>query len=290
MDFFGPMIVSFLLLIIFNSLAGVEAQGFSFCGDYNTTRSSYRRNLDSVLSSLPADIAGAGFFSSSAGQDPDRVTATALCRADVQSGDCRDCVGNATSELVAACPFNGEAISYRNLCVVRFSNRSIAGALAVSPGILLRNNENASDAQRFSRDLGSLLDDLRALAAGGGPLLKAAAGNRTTGPGNATVYALVQCTPDISAGDCDLCLLNATQRIPAFAPVGFRALFPSCNLRYEATPFFNLSRIQEVETLSVSPSQSPAGAPPPPSSPSPTPTQLTPGPQTGAPPPPPPGL
>ncbi|GKV19240.1 hypothetical protein SLEP1_g29527 [Rubroshorea leprosula] len=55
-----------------------------------------------------------------------------------------------------------------------------------------------------------------------------------------TIYALEQCTPELSQKGCGDCLLTAILKIPQVASrkIGCRILQPSCNLRYETIPFF----------------------------------------------------
>lgn len=54
-----------------------------------------------------------------------------------------------------------------------------------------------------------------------------------------TMYTLGQCTPDLTAIDCDQCLKIAIGRLPISQ--GGRVLQPSCNVRYEIYPFFNIA-------------------------------------------------
>ena len=53
------------------------------------------------------------------------------------------------------------------------------------------------------------------------------------------VYSLVQCTPDLSAGQCDQCLLGVMDYLLSCCSTrqGARVLFPSCSFRYEFYPF-----------------------------------------------------
>ena len=55
-----------------------------------------------------------------------------------------------------------------------------------------------------------------------------------------TLYALVQCTPDLSPDNCSICLKTATTKILAvyYFSQGARLLSCSCYLRYEFYPFY----------------------------------------------------
>ncbi|KAI5421263.1 hypothetical protein KIW84_044914 [Lathyrus oleraceus] len=68
-----------------------------------------------------------------------------------------------------------------------------------------------------------------------------------------TVYALVQCTRDLSANDCSKCLQSAIGDIPGccYASIGARVWSRSCYLRYEFYPFY----LGETESTSSSTNQ-----------------------------------
>ncbi|GKV37359.1 hypothetical protein SLEP1_g45401 [Rubroshorea leprosula] len=99
---------------------------------------------------------------------------------------------------------------------------------------------NASDVDGFNRALRPLLTNLSSRAAAGGPLFKYAADNTTSPSFPSAIYALEQCTPDISQTDCSSCLALAMGKIDfvCYGKIGCSVLQPSCNLRYETRPFF----------------------------------------------------
>lgn len=57
---------------------------------------------------------------------------------------------------------------------------------------------------------------------------------------NISSYIRVDCTPDLSGADCGRCLRRARTYIPT-GRQGGRAFNPSCSVRYEFNPFFNLT-------------------------------------------------
>ncbi|XP_071707088.1 cysteine-rich receptor-like protein kinase 44 [Rutidosis leptorrhynchoides] len=105
----------------------------------------------------------------------------------------------------------------------------------------MANSQNTSDVKQFNEDLKPLMDKLRVEAAGGGSLRKFASGN-TSGPGFSTIYALVQCTPNLAQLQCSNCLGSAINEITNnffYGKIGGRVLAPICNFRYETYEFFN---------------------------------------------------
>uniref|UniRef100_A0A803NCR9 Gnk2-homologous domain-containing protein n=1 Tax=Chenopodium quinoa TaxID=63459 RepID=A0A803NCR9_CHEQI len=51
------------------------------------------------------------------------------------------------------------------------------------------------------------------------------------------LYALEQCTPDLTPNECSQCLTRAITQLSVMQ--GSRVLQPSCNVRYEIYPFYN---------------------------------------------------
>ncbi|EPS60084.1 hypothetical protein M569_14721 [Genlisea aurea] len=251
----GFLFVIWFAIFLMNrrSFVFIEAQEASqLCynfGNY-TAGSVYKRNLDSLLSSLPEGIGISRFFNSSAGQDPDSAFADALCRPDIQLEDCRSCIRNATGEILSSCALMKQAVVWLENCSVRISNVSTTFGVIYNTAITgSYNSTYAYSSQQFTYVMMQLLDDLFAQAAAGGPLMKVAAGDRA-GPASQTIYSMVQCTPDLSEDDCRKCLSRSDSMIPrSTPPIGLNYFTWSCRLRYETYQFYNLSRIQEVEAL-----------------------------------------
>ncbi|KZV53291.1 hypothetical protein F511_07585 [Dorcoceras hygrometricum] len=252
----------FVVFIITNILGFVSSQTHFCYPDNNYTRNSaYESNLNTLLSSLSPNVDSFGFYNASSGQNPDQVNAMVLCRADIQPDSCRSCVTTVTSQLVQLCPNQKKAVFWNESCTVRYSNTPIYGVLDMKPRILVRNTQNFSDPERYSADLRQLLDDLRKSAVAGGSLLKVA-GNSRTAPDFQVVYGLMQCTPDLSAENCDACLVEAGKNINGFpaGSRGVRILMPSCNIRYELSSFYDGTTLQErIRAAAAPPSSPPAG-------------------------------
>ncbi|GER52983.1 cysteine-rich receptor-like protein kinase [Striga asiatica] len=242
----------------------------SFCydnGNY-TVNSTYATNLNAVLSSIPDNIdVASGFYNASAGRAPDRAYATALCRGDVQPEICRGCIRNLTADLLAACPYQRQAIEWAELCIciLRYSNETLTGTPPQFwPSHLFWNTQNATNPARFMEDLRALLDGLRDRAAAGGPRRKVAAANVTYNDFQ-DIFALVQCSPDLTADDCSSCLIGAAGEIPTCCDrrVGGGVLLSSCTIRYETYPFYNMTRLRELESAPPAPAPLPPPPPPP---------------------------
>ena len=135
-----------------------------------------------------------------------------------------------------------EAIGGLDDCMVRYANRSIFNLLEEGPYFWVYDDRvNVSDVVGFNQSRMTLLDRLRDEAAAGDSRYKNATG-QIAAPNFQTIYALVQCTPDLSASECRDCLYNASGLIPQCnARQGGRVIYPSCNFRYEIDRFYDPS-------------------------------------------------
>ncbi|GLU23238.1 hypothetical protein SLE2022_392610 [Rubroshorea leprosula] len=220
-----------------------------------TANSNYKRNLDLLFSSFPETSGnGYGFYNLSVGQKPDQVNAIALCRGDIDSYSCLGCIQFCMSNLQRNCSNRKEAIIRDDLCVLRYSNRSIFGKLETSPSFYIWNTQNVTNVGAFNNSLYTLLHNLRNIAASGGSLRKFAADTTDA------IYALVQCTPDLSQLQCSSCLSDAIARILdcCYGKIRGRVIMPSCNIRFDSQLFNN-----PPPPLPEGPPEPPPAPPPP---------------------------
>jgi hypothetical protein len=253
-----PKMTSFKFLIFLSSLfvisllslaSGYEAAptyNFNFCsGTAFTDNSTYQSNLDLVLFSLSSNATlVTGFSNASAGE----VSGLFLCRGDVNTSVCQDCIAYAAKEIKQRCPLQFGDIIWYDECLLRYSNFSIFSTINYGPGQPLPNLQSIQEAERdsFIGLVDSTLDSLATLAS-----------NSVTGKKFATkevefnsslaapqkLYSLVQCTPDLSVSDCYKCLRVAivNQSSCCDGRQGRRVLLPSCNIIYEVSPFYNVT-------------------------------------------------
>ncbi|XP_022720553.1 putative receptor-like protein kinase At4g00960 [Durio zibethinus] len=209
-------------------------------GNY-TANSTYQANLNSIVSQFSSLTEfNYGFFNLSAGVSPDNVNVIALCRGDLNQSQCNSCLNYTATELEQFCPSNKEATAWSELCLVRYANRDMYGMLENDPRTCAYNPANASNPDQFNQALSELLNNLSSEAAAGGPLRKYAAGKATAG-NLQTVYATVQCTPDLEEINCTTCLNFAMSELQkcCYGRIGCRVLRPNCVLRFESNPFYN---------------------------------------------------
>ncbi|CAH1448350.1 unnamed protein product [Lactuca virosa] len=235
-----------LLLLQFLCLAAGQLNYFPIfrCrDDGNFTRNStYEANLKTAFASLSATAAtGYGFYNTSAGVSPNAVTAIALCRGDVGSETCRDCIRNSIVLLRQNCANQLEALIWSSSCSVRYSNRTYTSVVDVRPNARVSSSINASDIDVFDKALRNLEGRLRVEAAGGNSLRKFATGDVGFGPDSSKIYALMQCSPDLSSFDCNSCLSVVYRESQGCCDgeIDVGVFYPSCCVRYSNVSFFN---------------------------------------------------
>ncbi|KAK9681637.1 hypothetical protein RND81_10G016900 [Saponaria officinalis] len=232
----------FTLMSIIPKSSSTPAYLVNVCS--NTTlfasKSRYQTNLNTLFDYLSSNATNPnGYHAATAGNGTnDVVYGHFLCRGDQSPGSCQDCVSTATTTDLPKtyCPNSKVAIIWYDECMVRYSNVSFFGVLSQNEGYTLYNTQNITgNSSQFMDVMGNMMNDMVIRAINGGP--KKFATNYTTYSSLVGIYGLEQCTPDISASDCDQCLVTAIQTLPISK--GGRVLGSSCNARFEVYPFFN---------------------------------------------------
>ncbi|MFQ6647988.1 hypothetical protein Gotur_020696 [Gossypium turneri] len=225
-----------------------------FCSDNSgnfTRNSTYKTNLDRLLSSFTLNTSNEnGFYNFSSGQGSNIANALALCRGDVNSSDCFTCINNANDELRNRCPYQREAIIWYDYCMFRYTNRTILGVAETSPRFYMWNLNNVTNVDAFNQAVSSLMDNLTNIASTGTSIGKFATGSERIP--FLTIYALVQCTPDLEDTVCKSCMSQAIGEIPNYCDrkQGCRVYMPSCNFRFEIERFYNLTAADTAATPS----------------------------------------
>nr|GMD93009.1 cysteine-rich receptor-like protein kinase 25 [Ipomoea batatas] len=192
-----------------------------------TPNSTYKTNLHSLLSNLYSNATiDNGFYHTTV----DTVHGMFLCRGDVSTDVCGDCVGYAGKRILDLCPNETTAIIWYDNCMLRYSEKSMLGILDESASLAWRNDDNDTQPIAYMKLVGNLLDQIISRASNGsGKKFVVLEANFSPFE---RVYALGQCTPDLSNVDCQICFRNVIAMLPrcCYGAVGARAVFPSCNV------------------------------------------------------------
>ncbi|KAK3431902.1 hypothetical protein EUGRSUZ_E03027 [Eucalyptus grandis] len=251
-----PSVLLYLLMLPFN-LSNAE-----YC--YNTSNftaaSTYTKNRELVLSSLPSDVASnGGFYSGKVGNSSDVVYVLSFCRGDSSNDSCFKCLSSAAEDLMIKCPNQKAAVTWGTgepPCIIRYADGPMYGKKLIFPTLKLPNVDNITmDQNQFDPIWRNFTDELATSASMGTSELKFAAG-RTVLPNFQTMFALSQCSPDLSQIDCQSCLwecINDYQDCCHGRRGGFVGK-PSCIFRWDLYPFF------ESDSINLLPSPPPPTA------------------------------
>ncbi|MCH93817.1 cysteine-rich receptor-like protein kinase, partial [Trifolium medium] len=232
---------------------------YQVCSTNKTTaNSTYKSNLGTLFSSLSSNSTKE-FYNTTVPRRTSSNTVYGLymCRGDVSSSLCQQCVTNATQKLStdSDCSLSKQAVIWYDECMVRYNNTSFFSTMATRPGAFLMNTANITNQESFMRLLFDTMNKTADKAANSSVGAKKYATKEASISGFQTLYSLAQCTEDLSQQDCRTCLSDAIQLLPRCCEgkQGGRVLLPSCNIRYELYPFYR--------NLAPSPSPSPSAAP-----------------------------
>ncbi|XP_058072873.1 cysteine-rich receptor-like protein kinase 10 isoform X2 [Magnolia sinica] len=206
-----------------------------------TTNSPFETNLKTLFPSLSKSALSTGFSNDSLGDDPDRVYGLVLCRGDVDGSTCESCLDPAIQEIQEVCSNKKSGIIWFQDCMIRYSNQDFFGTIDVRSRTLLWNVNNRSEADNPRID-GRVLVDRLASEASSSPLMFAT-GNKTYENGE-TRYGMVQCTRDLSPGNCISCLAELSKGLEdcCGGKRQWRILAGSCNIRYDAYNFIETAK------------------------------------------------
>lgn len=213
-----------------------------------TPNSTFQTHLTTLFSSLSSKASNnVQFFNNTVtGTNPsDTVYGLFMCRGDIPSDLCNNCVGNATQRLSTHpdCSSSIEAVVYYDECIVRYSNLSFFGTadMEVSSGYVLASPINMTNQESFKRLVYVSLNETADEAMSSGSDGKKFATKETDIDIFQKLYCLAQCTPDLSPRDCRSCLnslINSDLPRCCAGRQGGRVLYPNCVIRFEIYPFY----------------------------------------------------
>ncbi|KAH1152122.1 hypothetical protein GYH30_045560 [Glycine max] len=209
------------------------------CPTNVTADSTFQIYLSNLLSYLASNATnGKKYYK----DNVETVYGLFMCRGDLPSQLCQQCVLNATHRISSVCNSLQEGIIWYSHCMLRYSNRNFFSEVEESPNFDMLNLTSSSTSIIPGQDYFTftLSDTIVKLAKDAGDAADKYVTKSLKLTGSQTLYTLVQCTQDLSSEGCRTCLKDINGKIPWFrlGSVGGRVLYPSCNLRFELFPFY----------------------------------------------------
>lgn len=193
-------------------------------------------NLNNLLADLKSSAVPTGFYNTTLGKIPDQIYGLALCRGDLATPgpDCSGCLDAAASGIAGDCANKTEGIIWKEKCLVRYSNKNFFGVVDDYVQILCNLDQISEDVHDATVAMASRLIGVAANSSS----MFAANDSQSR-------YVLLQCTRDLSSGNCKSCLERGMNHVTnkCKQTKGWRYLSGSCTIRYEVYSFFNTSVI-----------------------------------------------
>ncbi|MCL7040859.1 hypothetical protein MKW94_025477, partial [Papaver nudicaule] len=225
---------------------------FHICSGANITTSTYRSNLNLVLSSLTNSfnktIIRNGYYNETIGRKPDTAYGNYQCRGDISLEECRDTLDLATKEVLRRCPNSTEAvITYKEIVALKFSDQSFFSIMRDYPSFPLPNAVSVTNPDEFNPGFDRLTDYILDKVASNGVSSSSSSTNKNLYAigsidvsRSQKIYGLAQCSADLSVNNCTQCLRDKMDELRKWfsGRVGGRVICWSCYFRYETYRFY----------------------------------------------------
>ncbi|KAF9611275.1 hypothetical protein IFM89_028699 [Coptis chinensis] len=238
------------LLLLHTRSAKADNHFYRICQNTTTytNNSAFESNLNKLLKSLPSETSFSdNYYNTSAGEDPsNQVFGLTLCRGDINSTVCNNCIEDSTQEIKKQCPNAKDATIFYQFCQVRYSSKDFFTQMGYDGKYSSWNtrDQNMLNPDTFAKPLRDLLTTLLNQAIND-PSNSMFASGEVSVTGDGTLYGLVQCTRDLSKESCKTCLERGREELFAdfslYNHSGGILLAQSCNLRYELYRFYQVS-------------------------------------------------
>ncbi|CAN8246285.1 unnamed protein product [Cochlearia groenlandica] len=216
------------------------------CGDETFSPSTtYGEDLETLLTSLASNVTSKhGFHNASLGG----VYSLSLCRKGYEAQFCRRCVDRVSRNLLTQCQGKTEAYHWDSdtdtnvSCLVRYSNNPTFGKLKLDPlDNIPHSNLASTNLTRFTEEFSAMANGTVEVAskADESSVLKYYGVSSAAFTDFPEVYMLMQCTPDLSSGDCNHCLKENVRynQENNWGRTGSTISRPSCFFRWDLYPF-----------------------------------------------------
>ncbi|CAN1783648.1 Cysteine-rich receptor-like protein kinase 8 [Linum perenne] len=205
-----------------------------------TSGSPFQLNLNLTLASLAANASLYGYFTTSFGQSPDMVYGLVKCSGYTPRDDCQACASFMSTKIIQICLNQKQGSIYTDECSLQYSDWNFFSTMDSNPVVYQYSSKNATDFVLLESNLEKLLKSLAPSAAASASRIYY---GMTPYMEGINIYAMMQCSKDISGSDCLTCLQNITASymlsLNPWKSEGGGLVASSCNLRFDTFQFFS---------------------------------------------------
>lgn len=219
-------------------------------GGRYTANSTFAASLQQVAKTLPTNASTSPLHFATAAVAGE-LYALALCRGDLSADTCNLYVGMAFGDAQQVCPEDTDVAMYYDACHIRFSGEDFLAAMNNSKVVVtssVSQKLGAAVAGRFYRVVADLLNATVDYAVANSTTRFATGDVGVVGgqfdddDSFSKIYALAQCTPDMTPAQCRACLAPAmaemTRQVFPTNSRGGRVVGERCGLRFEVFSFY----------------------------------------------------
>ncbi|XP_071700440.1 cysteine-rich receptor-like protein kinase 2 [Rutidosis leptorrhynchoides] len=202
-------------------------------------------NLNTTLSGLRRQLTTQRYATVRTLFNGEPVWGHAQCRGYLSLPDCLNCFDYAVDQIKVCGAGNGATAIFTD-CEVRYENRNFATEVAGYRGVTIC--DKVPETTEFQKAGKKLLLDLQIATPKTSDFY--ALSTRQVANGNATIYAIAQCNPNITQSVCSKCLKMRSDSLHDCLPaISGRATGDGCFMRYSRTPFFRQNQTTDISSL-----------------------------------------
>ncbi|XP_019057215.1 PREDICTED: putative cysteine-rich receptor-like protein kinase 35 isoform X2 [Tarenaya hassleriana] len=182
-----------------------------------------------------------------------------MCIPGTEPDVCSDCIRTTSDGLIKNCPNQTEGYSWsddRTLCMVRYSNRSFFSSVDLEPQ---RSVFSSADLRGNLTEFNRIWEGfMLRMITDASSERKHYTADVTSWTTFQRIYSLMQCTSDISTGDCEACLRENVRQFQTCCggKQGGVVRRPSCFFRWDLYPF-----VGAFDDISSAPPPQPTASP-----------------------------
>ncbi|KVH87918.1 Concanavalin A-like lectin/glucanase, subgroup [Cynara cardunculus var. scolymus] len=218
-----------------------------YCSFYQVMNGPFfLRNLNTTFSSLRKQLSETNKYHAVAKTliNGESVYGLALCREYLSTAACLACFDTGVAYMKVCGLGNGAHIFYDD-CELRYENNDFYDEAIIKTSVGICGNTTSSHPKELQKTARGLFSDLQIATPKTSNFFVASA-RQLTGS-NVTVYAIAQCSRNLSQSVCVDCLKIRHRSLDGCLPNTFgRAIDSGCFMRYSETPFFGVNQTTDI--------------------------------------------